>query len=247
MKATHRKKGMQGLLLAFIVVGGIVLWKNGPDRVVVEARANTKFSAENPLYFYVGFGDEGTASMLGAVDESGGPGTGYNVAFVDENNNGDLTDEPAKPFRRIERGSRAGRLDPRFEFDGPFKPEATARYTLNIYSLTRENGGSTGENDYYFFWYLNTDQWRYFFINGRMRLSASMAEAREASPVRLGGPCQWDIQSNRRNGKAQVSAGLKDENGCTLRYVRQSNRMQSPSLSLIKDGKVVTEEAMEFG
>jgi hypothetical protein len=44
-----------------------------------------------------------------------------------------------------------------------------------------------------------------------------------------------------------VSAGLKDENGCTLRLVRLSGKILSPRLSLLRDGNVKTEKDLEFG
>lgn len=265
MKATHRKKGIQGLLLAFIIVGAVFLWKSGQDRPdassptaetgvdkpqtardVQEAPADLKFSAVNPLYFRMVFGEGNADSMLGAVDESGGPGTEYNVAFLDENNNGDLTDEVAMVFTAAERPGESG-FDPRFDFNGPLKDGKSGEYTLNIISLGNKNFPKTDENDYYFFWYLDTEDWHYMFIFGKMRLSASVAEAQEAPPIRLGGPCAWEISAGRENGKATVSAGLKDENGCTLRVLSQPGKDLSPKLSLIQDGKVVAEQAMEFG
>jgi len=44
-----------------------------------------------------------------------------------------------------------------------------------------------------------------------------------------------------------VSAGLKDGNGCTLRWVMLSGRRLSPRLTLVRDGKVETEKYLEFG
>ncbi len=57
-----------------------------------------QYGSEHPFYFCVVFGEKGNNSMLGVVDESGGTGAGYDVAYVDENMNGDLTDEAAKKF-----------------------------------------------------------------------------------------------------------------------------------------------------
>jgi len=198
-----------------------------------------------PLYFRVVFGEDGTDSTLGVLGESGGTGTGYNVAYVDENRNGDLTDDGAKQFAKYDRGSRAGKTNPTFTFSGPFKNKASARYTLNIYSLIRNRQPVPG--DYYFFWTLDAVGWNYFFINGKMRLSSSAAEALSGPPVWLAGPCQWQIGSKSRSGKVMVSAGLKDQNGCTLRSLSQSGRRLSPRLSLTKDGKVALEEDMKFG
>lgn len=206
-----------------------------------------RYGSERPLYFRVVFGKEGKNPMLGVVDESGGTGAGYDVAYVDENMNGDLTDDAAREFPRRERGSRAGELDPQFEFIGPFKGEESAKYTLYIYSLTRKTYSSMPGNDYSFHWFLNINGWNYFFINGKMKLFSSAADALKGTPVHLGGECKWEISSRIRDSKSLVSAGLKDGNGCTLRLVRRASKRISPTLTLIQDGKVRTEEKMKFG
>ena len=126
-------------------------------------------------------------------------------------------------------------------------PSIVPRYIQAVDSLTRKSQSGAKPDDYYFFWYLNTDQWNYFFINGKMRLSASIADAEKAPPVHLGGPCKWDISTTRKDGTALVSAGFKDQNGCTLRSVSQGGKRLSPRLSLIKDGKTEVEKTMEFG
>ncbi|MHC4167273.1 MAG: hypothetical protein ACYSWQ_09980 [Planctomycetota bacterium] len=237
METAQQKNGMHWLLIVFVVAAVVVL--------LATVLNNPSAEETKPLYFRVVFGEDGTDSTLGVIDKLGGAGTGYNVAYVDENRNGDLTDEAAKKLAKYESGSRAGQTNPRFTFSGPFKNEAGAKYTLDLYSLARK--ASTTPGDHYFFWTLATDEWNYFFINGKIRLSSSAAEALAGPPVRLGGQCKWQISSKRKSGKAVVSAGLKDENGCTLRSVRQSGRMQSPRLSLVKDGKVELEENMKFG
>jgi len=156
-----------------------------------------RYGSGHPLYFCVVFGKEGKNPMLGVVDESAGTDAGYDVAYVDENMNGDLTDDSARKFARVESGSRAGELSPRFEFEGPFEGEESAKYKLNIYSLAP----------------------RY----------------------------RRNIKGRIKNSKSLVSAGLKDINGCTLRIVRQAGKTVSPTLTIIKDGKIKTEEKMKFG
>ena len=215
--------------------------------IKLETLKEPGYVSKRPLYFRAVFGKEGNKSMLGVVDESGGTDTGYDAAYVDENMNGDLTDDSVRKFARITSGSRKGELSPRFEFEGPFEGETSAKYALNIYSLTRENRGSVQEDGYYFFWYLDIKEWSYFFINGKMRLFSSAAEALKGTPVFLGGECKWEISSQIKNAKPVVSAGLKDGNGCTLRIVRRAGQTVSPTLTLIKDGKVEAEEKMKFG
>jgi hypothetical protein len=206
-----------------------------------------RYGSQHPLYFCVVFGKEGKNPMLGVVDESGGTDAGYDVAYVDENMNGDLTDDSARKFPRRESGSRAGELEPRFDFKGLFETDGSAKYSINIYSLAPRYRGSVQRNEYHFFWYLDIQKWNYFFINGKIKLFSSAADALKGTPVLLGGQCKWEISSRIRDSKSLVSAGLKDINGCTLRILRQAGKTVSPTLTLIKDGKVETEEKMKFG
>jgi hypothetical protein len=204
-----------------------------------------RYRSENPLYFRVVFGQDGNDSMLGVLDES--DGSGYIVAYIDENMNGDLADEAAKTFPRRKLGSRTGELEPRFEFTGPFKGTEKAKYTLYIYSLARMNRTIAPGNGYSFIWFLDVYQWNYFFLNGKMSLFSSATDALRGNPVRLGGRCQWEISARTRDGKPMVSAGLKDINGCTLRIVRQAGRTISPTLTLIQAGRIKAEKEMTFG
>jgi hypothetical protein len=89
--------------------------------------------------------------------------------------------------------------------------------------------------------------WVYFFINGRMKLFSNAADALEGKPVRLGGPCRWEISSRSQAGKPMISAGLKDENGCTLRIVRRAGETVSPTLTLVQNGQAKANEQMKFG
>jgi hypothetical protein len=225
-----------------------VLQPSPPTESSLELPMLGRYRSQHPHYFRVVFGEQGNKSMLGVMDESGGTGAGYDVAYIDENMNGDLTDEAAKKFSRNERGGRAGLFEPRFEFMGPLKGDETAKYTLDIYSLASKNRSNMQGNDYYFFWFLDINEWNYFFINGKITLFSNATGALKGTPVRLGGPCKWEINSHStRDGKWMISAGLKDENGCTLRIVRQAGQTISPTLTMIQDGQVKMEEKMKFG
>ena len=204
-------------------------------------------SLRSPKYFRVVFGKEGKNSMLGVIKESKGTGDGYNVAYMDENMNGDLTDDVEKKFSRYERGSRAGQLEPKFEFQGPFKAGEKAKYTLYFYSVNRKIRARVPGNDYTFLWFLDTGQWHYFFINGKIKFYSSADAAQNGKPIHLISQCQWDISTRTQRDDAVISAGLKDKNGCTLRVVRNSGQTISPKLTLTKDDKVVMKEKMKFG
>jgi hypothetical protein len=212
-----------------------------------ESIKEPRYRSKYPLYFRVLFGKEAANPMLGVVDESEGTAEGYDVAYVDENMNGDLTDDTARKFTRYEGGSRAGEIEPKFEFRGPFDGQEKVKYAINIYSLASRFSESVKGNEYYFFSYLDIHEWNYFFINGKINLYSSIEEALKGTPVVLGGECRWQISSRNQDGKSLISAGLKDINGCTLRSVRRSGQMLSPALTIIKDGKVEAEEKMKFG
>jgi hypothetical protein len=222
-----------------------VLQPSHPADSSLELPTQGRYHSQHPLYFRAVFGEQGNKSTLGVIDESGGTGTGYDVAYVDENRNGDLADDAAKKFAKYDRGSRAGQINPTFKFCGPLKERPAATYSLNIYSL--EQGTHTGPGDTYFFWTLDTDEWSYFFINGKITLFSSAADALRGTPVHLAGPCKWEINSQTRDSKPIISAGLKDENGCTLRIVRKAGKTISPTLTVMQDGKVKTEDKMQFG
>ena len=213
-----------------------------------QAPKERSYGSERPLYFHVVFGKEGRTSMLGVVDESKGTGTGYNMAYVDENMNNNLTDEQPKKFPSARRrNDETSGCEPRFEFEGPLEGEERVKYTLNIYSLASKRRGARQGNDFHFFWYLNTKEWNYFFINGKMKLYPSAADALKGTPVRLGGECKWEIRSRIQKAKMMVSAGLKDNNGCTLRSVNGPKKGLSPMLTLVKDGTVIRQKKLEFG
>jgi len=212
-----------------------------------ESIKEPRYRSKHPLYFRVLFGKEAANPMLGVVDETGGTGDGYDVVYIDENMNGDFTDDTVRKFSQRESGSRAGELEPKFEFWGPFDGKDKAKYAINIYSLAPRYSKSVKDNEYYFFSYLDIKEWNYFFINGKINLFSSIDEALKGTPVLLGGECKWQISSRIKDGKSLISAGLKDINGCTLRSLRRNGQMLSPTLTLIKNGKVETEEKMKFG
>ncbi len=80
-----------------------------------------------------------------------------------------------------------------------------------------------------------------------MKTFSSAADALKGTPVRLVGECKWEISSQVRNKKANVSAALKDDNGCMLRRVRGPKGEISPMLTLVQDGRTKQQGKMEFG
>jgi hypothetical protein len=65
-----------------------------------------------PRYIALGKGDDLDCIITCALDESGGPNTGYDTIYIDQNNNGDLTDDPAVTCEKSEKGSTRTLLVP---------------------------------------------------------------------------------------------------------------------------------------
>ena len=73
------------------------------------------------------------------------------------------------------------------------------------------------------------------------------SDALKSKPVVLAGKCKWEIGSRTEKGKVIVSAGLKDQNGCTLRILSGPQGNLTPMLTLLKEGQKAFEQKMEFG
>lgn len=222
------------------------------------------YRSKAPLYFRIAFGKEGTPSMLVALDDANDIGPGYDVAYVDENLNGDLTDDSAKRVYSLVSG---GQSESRFSFDKPIQNDR-AKCTLRIRPRAYKSGYCQ------FYWDLDVRGWSYAFRDGRMRLYASAAEALRSDPVRLASACKWDMGATVRDNKVYVSARLEDANGCMLRTIRnplgssrptftvrtviteggrdfhinrRSEGTLTPMLTLARDGETVLHRAMEYG
>ena len=205
-------------------------------------------ASANPVYFRLVFGTgENRPSMLGVLDEAA-TGKGYSRAIVDENMNGDLSDDPPKAFPRTT-GPRAanGAVRPSFEVKGPDSTGGRTAYDLEIYSLAGPRKAEPLKGGCPFFLRFKIESWSYFFINGTVSFYPTAAEALRGTPLRLGGPCSWEIASSAAGDQPSVTAGLKDENGSTLRVVSQAEKPVVPELRLLRDGREVLKQKMEFG
>jgi hypothetical protein len=238
-------KKVLAVLFGVALAGAVWFYWHGHSRP--KAPRERQLVSAKPIYFRVVFGKDRANSMLGVIDESRGSGTGYDVAYLDENLNGDLSDDAAKKFRRAGKGSRTGEFEPRIEFEGPFDGAKRARYALDFYELGRPAAKAAGRDRMYFFWNMKVDGWDYFFINGTMRLYSSAAAALDGAPVCLAGECSWKIASAHRDGQVVISAALQDGNGCNLRSVNGPAKEAQPKLTLTGGGREVQAQKMEFG
>jgi hypothetical protein len=202
------------------------------------------YKSEKHLYLRMAFGEDDSRIMWAVFDESQGTGKGYDQVYVDADMDNDLSDGPSIRFPPASRPGQ--KHDPRFSFKGPMGDD-TVEYELNVYSLARKTGADDLGNECYFFWSATVDGWRYFLINGRMRLFPTPKAAAEGEPVRLGGKCHWEINTKTRGLNVSVSAGLKDPNGCTLRSVNGPDGKTSPQLTLMNGDSVAFKGAMGFG
>jgi len=210
-----------------------------------------KYVSSRPLYINVVFGEKSAKNMLLAMDESKGDGTGYDIAYVDENMDGDLTNHSPKPFPvRQAPGNTQATPNVSFTAPCPYKNGASAEYSLDLYSLAGANSKTPVRENLYFFWRMtDADKWNFLFINGTFRVYPAAADALRGQPIRLAGKCNWSFIAKQDGENTTLSVGLKDPNGCTLRTVSSPNGNPTPTITLIdKAGKVlVKDQKMEFG
>jgi len=74
--------------------------------------AEPRYRSKVPLYAAVRFGKEGDTRYTIVLDESRGTGRGYDILYVDRNNNEDLTDDPRIMGRVTQRGQTMGNFGP---------------------------------------------------------------------------------------------------------------------------------------
>jgi hypothetical protein len=213
------------------------------------------YRSEHPLYFRLAFGPNQERSMLGVLDEAEGTGKGYNVAYVDENMNNDLTDDvPKKPLRK--EGSLSGRFgnSAEFEIAGPLGEKESGVYTVYLLMMHPSppsppgtKGASAAVQSASLWWSLKAGGWNYMFINGVAEFYSTASEAVKGKPILLAGGCKWEVASRTENERIVVSAGLKDENGCTLRILSGPHGNPVPALTLTKDDQKIFEQKMAFG
>jgi hypothetical protein len=72
-------------------------WRNAPVTNACPGRlvAEPRYKSDRVLYISLRLGSGEGQAIIGGLDESGGPGSGYDTLYLDANNNGDLTDDPA--------------------------------------------------------------------------------------------------------------------------------------------------------
>ena len=218
---------------------------NDAQSLLAAGVTEPEYKSQNPLYFHLVFGRKGKASMLGVLDESQGTGTGYDVAYVDENMDGDLSDEPGKRCRSSAPATTGRGVQ--IAFYGPLWKGRCPEYTLSSAPLEVVGPDDIKAGERRLYWRFGLRGWHYDFRDGRMKLYATAAEALRNDPIRLGSACKWDVKTIVYEGNVHVVAALRDANGCALGLARSRKKRPTPTLALARNGKTVLHEAMKFG
>jgi hypothetical protein len=187
------------------------------------------------------FGEKGEHSVICALDESQGTGSGYDTVYVDENRNVDLTDEAPKRIRNPEGEPKE------FTLQGSFREESV-NYTLNIFTLANQVDNVRGGDKQYFYWYFWAKDHRYvyMFVGGEMVLFTNVADAYAAKPVRLAGACDWEMETRIKEGNIFLTAVLKDYNGAMLRSAMHNGKDAKPVFRMYKRKQVVSEAEVDI-
>jgi hypothetical protein len=265
------RKAISCLIVAAIASACIAQVASPPASPKESAKVPIKepaYSSARPLHVNLEFAGNPARHMLVVIDESKGNGKGYDIAYVDENMDGDLTNHAPKKFPLVTRSVAVAPTttspatapsivqktvtDPTFKFTGPctYKDDATSEYTLDLYALQDLNSKTVTGADQYFFWTMTgPDKWNFFFINGKFHTYKTAAEALQGTPIVLGGKCTWSVQARQQGSDVALDVGLKDPNGCTLRTASGPSGAVAPVLNMIdKKGKFIArDKPLEFG
>lgn len=180
-----------------------------------------------PLHFRLEIGVEEPLAVAGYLDETGGTGTGYDVARLDLD--GDGVFETEQPFAagtdpRTKREFRDAKIT--VEKDG-------ATWQIDLYALRfRRPTIEDGRADATFRWSVTKGDFYAWFINGRIPLFTSAKAAAEEMPVILGRNFAFEVTATTRGPQALLNVGLKDPNGGTLRLARVGKEERAPSATL---------------
>jgi hypothetical protein len=218
-----------------------------PSKAKPNSLKEPAYRSERPLCFRLAFGSSHGPFMLGVLDEGDGAGTGYSVAYIDEQMNNDLTSAPPKKFPLLMNPSRLSPWEPKFSFMGPLGEMGKAEYTLDLYSLADIRGAVTPGRAYDFTWSLKAGDWNYSFINAKLRFFGNASDALKEKPTVLGSKWAWEIETRSERGKVFASAALNDDNGNRLSDLTGPNGRLSPMLTLSKDRQKAFQQKMEFG
>jgi len=207
-----------------------------------------EYKSEQPLYFKIVLGEKKQTTIFGVLDESEGPGLGYNRFYLDLNRDLDLTnDEPQNFAKRKTADEFWGKYDKHIKFNFPTKSKVKAEYKIDIYSLNSKSRKGPAHGQYHFFWYLDIGEWHYFFINGQLNLYPSFEDALKGVPILMTRKYEWNISVENKKPNCLLRVGLTDKNGCTLRSLSAKGVRLSPTVTFIDEEKQVKREPLVFG
>jgi len=196
--------------------------------------------SSNARWFRLVVGGEKPRTIVGFVDESRGTGKGYNRFVIDWDGNG--TPEAIFAF------------PPARDWEtGKFVPSPTlklrmgeTRLGLELYGLAFPEEGEGGERRVWMNWTVREGAFSARFINGQGRLYPSADAAERGTPIHLGPPFRFDVNSTTRGPEALISVGLKDANDATLR-VAGNETERKISVRLTAGENVKLDTTAEYG
>lgn len=147
-----------------------------------------QYKSSCPLYFSVVFSEKNSKRMLVVMDESKGDGKGYDLAYVDENRDGDLKNAASKDMQPSHDIIS-------INFSGPFlRGEGTAntaKYSITLNGLNKVSKNITSLKSFYFCWNITTsDNWYYF--SSMVDLTSTI----QPQKLSKGSPLYWPATLN---------------------------------------------------
>jgi len=208
----------------------------------VAGEPETKPLPEQPLHFRLEVGVRPGHVVAGRLEESKGPGKGYDLALLDLDGDGVFETKQAAGTQQ-DYATKAMVPKPTItvEHEG-------ARWVLDLYSLGRVRPAIGGDSVVtYVRWSVTTEALYAWFINGRVTLHTDAAKAKAADPIRLGPPFKFDTGSSMRGPDALVRVGLKDGLGCTMRLARSGSDQRNIKVQLRAGEKTLVDTHAKYG
>jgi hypothetical protein len=184
-----------------LTVVAVAAGEGPPSKPVLEKAAAP--AAEQALHFRIDAGVKPGNVVAGYLDESGGPGKGFDRVSLDLD--GDGTYETVQAAGTVQ--------DYRTKKPVP-KPTVTierdgAKWVLDLYSLGRSRPvARDGKAMTYAHWSVTSGDLYAWFINGRVTLYTDAESAKAGKAIRLGPPFKFDTGTSMRGPDAMVRVGL---------------------------------------
>jgi hypothetical protein len=210
--------------------------------------------SDKAFRYRVTLGAEKDAKAMDLVlDESKGTGKGYDVAIVDTNLDGKLSDE--KPIKRDERMKTNDYSRFMFEVTAPFgQVDPKAKYNFSAYVFPNARTTSYGQDERMAASNLmctlsfaqKDEKWSYMLLG--LKGKADEKKDPGLKLVRLGTPFKLDLKAEVKEGQLEVAGAIKDTEEQTLRVARRGETEVVPHLKVTgPDGQVFVDKDLSYG